>query len=204
MKICSKCNITKELSSFYKSKKEKDGYQYYCKDCCYESNKGNKTEKFEEQHLEYRNKNRKKLCNKSKEYYQNNKEERLKKSKEYRKNNREKYKQYNREYQKNRCEEDSLYKLSKNLRSRIYAILKNAKNKRTEKLLGAPFEIVEKHLEGTFMDGMSWENYGEWHVDHIIPLASANTVKEIEELCHYKNLQALWAEDNFSKGSKII
>jgi len=46
--------------------------------------------------------------------------------------------------------------------------------------------------------------FGEvWHVDHIIPLASAKTQEEIEKLFHYKNLQALWAIDNLSKGSKM-
>jgi hypothetical protein len=51
---------------------------------------------------------------------------------------------------------------------------------------------------------MSWDNYGEWHIDHIIPLASADTEEEVLKLYHYTNLQPLWAIDNIRKGSKII
>ena len=53
---------------------------------------------------------------------------------------------------------------------------------------------------------MSWENYGKdgWHIDHKIPLSSAKTDREIYELCHYTNLQPLWAKDNLKKSNKII
>ena len=51
---------------------------------------------------------------------------------------------------------------------------------------------------------MSWENYGEWHVDHKIPLASAKTKEEVEKLFHHSNLQPLWAKDNLEKGAKIL
>ena len=62
------------------------------------------------------------------------------------------------------------------------------------------------NLEKQFKDGMSWENYGYrgWHIDHIIPISSANNEEELIKLCHYTNLQPLWAVDNFKKGSKII
>ena len=62
------------------------------------------------------------------------------------------------------------------------------------------------YLEKQFKDGMSWENYGYrgWHIDHIIPISSANNEEELIKLCHYTNLQPLWAVDNFKKGSKII
>ena len=55
-----------------------------------------------------------------------------------------------------------------------------------------------------FTTGMSWENRNEWHIDHKIPLSSAKTEEEIYELCHYTNLQPLWAFDNLSKGNKIL
>lgn len=50
---------------------------------------------------------------------------------------------------------------------------------------------------------MSFDNQGEWHLDHIIPLATAETEEEIIRLNHYTNFQPLWAFDNLSKGSKI-
>ena len=53
---------------------------------------------------------------------------------------------------------------------------------------------------------MSWDNQGEWHIDHIIPCASFDlTNEEEQEKCfHYTNLQPLWAIDNMVKGCKII
>jgi len=53
---------------------------------------------------------------------------------------------------------------------------------------------------------MNWKNHGKfgWHIDHIIPLSSAKTDEEVFKLCHYKNLQPLWAFENLSKGDKII
>jgi hypothetical protein len=74
----------------------------------------------------------------------------------------------------------------------------------TEKILGCSFDELKSHLESKFVDGMNWENRGEWHIDHIIPLSSANTKEELIGLSHYSNLQPLWAEDNMKKGDKIF
>ena len=71
-------------------------------------------------------------------------------------------------------------------------------------MLGCTPEELRDHLQSQFTEGMTLENHGEWHIDHIIPLASANTEEEIVKLCHYTNLQPLWAEDNLSKSDKII
>ncbi len=51
---------------------------------------------------------------------------------------------------------------------------------------------------------MNWDNQGNWHVDHIIPLQSSNTKQELIKLCHYTNLQPLWGVDNYNKGNKIL
>ena len=95
-----------------------------------------------------------------------------------------------------------------NLRNRIGAFLKfNSinKNNKTAKILGCTPEQLRKHIESQFKPGMTWENYNSetWHIDHIIPLASAKNITEIEKLCHFRNLQPLWAKDNLKKGKKL-
>lgn len=74
----------------------------------------------------------------------------------------------------------------------------------SEKILGCSWEHLKAHIEGQFLPGMSWENRGKWHVDHKIPIASAKTPEEVEELCKWHNLQPLWKEDNLKKGTKLI
>ena len=70
--------------------------------------------------------------------------------------------------------------------------------------MGCSYEFLKEHLEKQFVDGMSWENRSEWHIDHIIPLSSAKNEDEIYKLCHYTNLQPLWAIDNIKKGKKLL
>lgn len=99
------------------------------------------------------------------------------------------------------------YRLERNLRHRVYkAIRGNSKSKPTLELLGCTVEEVKVHLEDQFWAGMSWENYGEWHIDHIKPCAKFDLTKpEEQQKCfHYTNLQPLWAEHNLSKGATHV
>lgn len=110
------------------------------------------------------------------------------------------------EYHKNRLQYDELYKLRYNLRNRINRAFKRKthyKKPKTIEALGVDWEVAKAHIERQFKKGMSWSNYGEWHIDHVIPLASANTESELIKLCHYRNLQPLWAEENLSKHATI-
>lgn len=142
---------------------------------------------------------------KSKEYREANKEKANKSSKEYRENNKEHIKEQKKNYQKERRSNDPLFKLSGNLRSRILMAFKAKKwhKNGTQKILGCTFEVAYSHIQNQFTKGMTWKNYGDWHIDHIIPLTSANTTQELITLCHFTNLQPLWAEDNLSKRDKI-
>jgi hypothetical protein len=78
-----------------------------------------------------------------------------------------------------------------------------SKNTKTQEMLGVDWEIAKQHIERQFTKGMNWENQGEWHIDHIIPLSSANTPERLKKLCHYTNLQPMWAVDNLSKSDSI-
>jgi len=96
------------------------------------------------------------------------------------------------------------YKIRHNLRSRLRKSIHGRPGGLSPvRHLGCSIEGLKKHLEAQFQEGMSWDNYGEWHIDHIIPLASFNLINESDFLkaCHYTNLQPLWAEDNLSKGN---
>lgn len=151
---------------------------------------------------EYRQANKEKVKEYNKKWWQTNKERIRECQKEYRKANQKKIN----EYQKNRRVTHPLFKLSAYLRNRTSIAFKRkgySKNTKTQDMLGVSWEIVKAHIERQFTKGMNWDNYGEWHIDHIIPLASANNEKELLKLCHYSNLQPLWAEDNLIKKDKI-
>lgn len=125
---------------------------------------------------------------------------------EYRKSNKDKVNEYQRLYSKRRKKTDYLYKATKNLRTRTsiaFSVSYWTKTSGNIDMLGCDYKTAMKYIESKFTKGMSWNNYGEWHIDHIIPLSSAKTKEELESLCHYTNLQPLWSEENLSKGAKI-
>jgi hypothetical protein len=98
------------------------------------------------------------------------------------------------------------YKLRHNLRSRLRKTIYGKKHGLSPvRHLGCSIEDLKKHLESQFDSKMSWNNYGEWHIDHIKPLADFDLTDEdqFKEACHYTNLQPLWAKDNYSKGSDV-
>ena len=120
---------------------------------------------------------------------------------------REIYKQKRSIRRKERRKKDNLYGLINDVRYRIWIYLKRlniTKKNKTFDIVGCSPEFLKEHLESQFTDGMSWDNRSEWHIDHIIPLSSAKTEDELYKLCHYTNLQPLWAEDNLKKSNKII
>ena len=102
---------------------------------------------------------------------------------------------------------DPVFKILTILRGRIVDVLKgHSKSDTTISMLGCTIKEFWIHLEKKFTKGMTRENHGEWHVDHIIPCASFDLSKPEEQAkCfHYTNLQPLWAKDNIKKSNKII
>ncbi len=157
----------------------------------------------------YYEKNKEEAKEKSKEHYYENRDEILKKSSEYYKDedNRNKKNEYMKKYLKERKEEDPLFNLITSIRSLIYSSIKNqgySKESRTHEILGCSYIELKEYLENKFLEGMSWENKGEWHIDHIKPTSLAKTEEEIYELNKYTNLQPLWAIDNIRKGNKYL
>ena len=173
---------------------------------------------------EYRKKNSESIKIKKRNYYQNNKikiSESHKKyinknknywkdyNKKYYENNKEKINKQKKEYNKKRLQNDPIYKMVRNIRSRIKNALKDKAIKNYMKpleLFGASAEEVWNHLESQFKDGMTRYNNNRkgWHIDHIKPISSfdLNNPEQLKKCCHYKNLQPLWWYDNLSKGKK--
>jgi hypothetical protein len=134
------------------------------------------------------------------------KEKRIESVRKYYKNNKNKIRELNRRYEQSKYQSDILFRLRKNIRSRIgnaFRLAGYGKNSKTYTMLGCNFEELKQHIEKQFVDGMSWDNRSKWHIDHIIPLSSAKSENELIALNHYTNLQPLWAIDNLTKGNKF-
>jgi hypothetical protein len=173
---------------------------------------------------EYYEKNKKIILESAKKRNIQNKEKRQEYNKQYRGNNldleKRRWKEY---YEKNKNElikKSSkktkekrntiiLEKLKHNVRNRLLSFIKVKnirKNGKTFDIIGCSPEFLKEHLGKQFIEDMTWENYGYygWHIDHKIPLSSAKTEEELYKLCHFTNLQPMWALDNIKKGSKIL
>ena len=95
--------------------------------------------------------------------------------------------------------------LSNLVRSHVRRALHSDKEKHSIEYLGCSIQHFREHIEKQFIDGMTWDNYGEWQIDHIIPLKYDNpTLEETIERLHWENTQPLWATDNISKGNRYI
>ena len=181
-KICTRCKTEKSLEDFYSDKKAKDGHTHDCKNCRNTANRGWYADNLE------RAKNSAKLRD---EKRRAKPEAKIKKI----------------AYINNRRKTDMNFRLRHNLRERVrQAVAKSYKSSSTMDLLGCSTAVLREHLANNFQDGMTWENYGLWHIDHILPCASFDLTKEAEQkkCFNFSNLQPLWAEDNLKKGDKIL
>jgi len=257
-KECEKCKTPKDISSFSKNKRKKDGLNQYCKPCqkdymtvYYEKNKQNLNEKnkdnykknsehykalskkhrednkeyHKEYHKMYYSENKENLLEYKKDHYQDNKSKYLERAKNWRENNhnefceylkdwKEENPEYAKEYWKNNRDKKHAY--DKNARSKhphifawrqclrsVIQRLGGTKESSTIELLGYSAEDLKNHMSKLFKEGMSWENWGEWHVDHIIPVSKFDTNAPMSVVNSLDNLQPLWAFDNLSKNNNI-
>lgn len=196
-KNCSKCKKDRPLQEYTNYTNSWDGLRPTCNSCLQEYRENNK-----EQKTEY-----------NKDYWQKTKVEQTANHKVWKQNNREHVNQYMRNYmpewEKKQREINPQFKIRKNLRTRLWHALRDQnveKRFKTFDLVGCSIEFLCERLESKFKSGMTWENYGEWHVDHIKPCASFDLTNEDEqrECFHYTNLQPLWGAENISKGCKIL
>tara|TARA_R110000868_G_scaffold197522_1_gene443686 strand:+ start:303 stop:917 length:615 start_codon:yes stop_codon:yes gene_type:complete len=201
-KVCTKCGVEKKLTDFNKMSKVKCGVRSYCRECQTIDSKKYRIEnkvKIKEYNTKWNEENQEYYKKYFEEYYIINYEtEKERKLKWYRDNL-----EYFNNYQKKRKKEDIMFKLKTDMRNSVNRYLKY-RSQKTFDIVGCDPQFLKEHLENQFTDGMGWDNRSEWHIDHIIPLSSAKTEDEIYKLCHYTNLQPLWAEDNLKKSNKIL
>lgn len=175
-KICPICGITKSIDDFYRHPETKDGRRNKCKICWNIKNR------------EWRNRNKDKI-----------KTHKQKMRSIY----RERYRKRKTVYELNKRKNDISYRILHNMGSRLNSALKYPfkYGEKIEPLIGCSIFHLIGYFENMFQVGMTWENYGRWHIDHIKPCASFDLIKKDErrKCFHYTNLQPLWASDNCRK-----
>ena len=216
-RICTKCGEEKDISEFSPSYKTKDGTQKYestCKECYRKIDK----ERRKEDPIYREKKNT--SCRKS---YHNNREKRLEQKKEYHIKNREVIlvkkriyqqdpvrKEYRRiwmkNYFKNNKDKRQLYRdktkyiaIWRQLLRDIFIDANKRKQKYIIEQLGYNTVELHNHLESLFKEGMTWENYGEWQIDHKKPLSAFDKDALPSEVNALSNLQPLWKIENQQK-----
>jgi len=202
MKVCCHCKKEKPKSEFHKNKRNRDGLQTECKECHLSIN------------TEWKSKNAGKMAQYKKKWMLNNPE----KQKMYLENWRQKNKSLS--YQKRSVNLEKERERGRRRRLNVFyrlhisisrgmckSIKSNKGGRKWEDAVGYNIEKLKKHLQKQFLPGMTWDNYGEWQIDHIIPISAFNftTIEHLDfKRCWaLKNLQPMWAIDNARKGPKL-
>jgi len=183
---CPVCGQVKKLEEFYKNRANKFGYSNQCAKCLRERSKA-----YRERYPFQARLSRRRTRDKRRDYY-------VEQSAEWKRNNRDKVNQY----KQIRYKEDPLYRLqhiSRTMVQRACILIGTDKEENTRYFLGYAPKDLKERLESQFVEGMSWDNHGEWHIDHIKPISLATNLEEAKELSQLENLQPLWAEDNLRK-----
>lgn len=203
MKTCTKCLQNKNETEFGKKKNGKNGLRSYCKHCAIID-----ANLYKLKYPEKVKQNTKRWQQNNQEHMKKYKQQWLQDNPEYSKLKAQDFKRKNPTYANNyiykRKNIDPVFKMICNLRSRLSRGIKDQsgiKAFKTIELLGCTGKEANQYLESLFQDGMTWKNYGEWEIDHILPCISFDLTKpdEQKKCFHYTNLQPLWREDNNKK-----
>lgn len=171
-----------------------------CVLCSYESQQNIETVKRKTKH--YQN-NKQQYLGRAKKRYEENKQVMIERACNYQKANLRKII----EQRKLRMANDDLYAIKERVRCLIKESIKKmnfSKNSKTSEILGCSKDEFKTHVEKQFLNGMTWKNRNEWHLDHIVPISTAKTQEDIIRLNHFTNLRPLWSKENLSKSNKQI
>lgn len=215
MKACSECGEHKPATAeyFYRCSASRDGLGGQCKTCKREREREYKR-KYRESHGEsmseysrkYYESHKESLSEYRRKYYEANRESRNEHQRKYRVANPEKARESVRVSNRKRGQ-DVGYRVSHSVSVGMWASLRQEKNGRSwESLVGYTLADLRAHLEKQFTNGMSWNNYGEWHIDHIKPVShftfDSPDDPEFLECWSLWNLQPMWASENMSKSNR--
>lgn len=224
-KTCSKCGGLKPFSAF---RKKLDKLTSACAECLAATDKayreGRSQEKVAQQRERknewlaanpgykanssraYVERNPERHKESQREWYAKNKAYFSEKSKRWAEANPEKWREIMRKSEAKMLKENPLFALTKRCRALVGRVIKVAgftKKSRTHEILGCDWPTLKAHMEAQFVEGMSWENRHLWHIDHIVPMATAVTESDVLSLNRYTNLQPLWAAENLAKKDKL-
>lgn len=164
-----------------------------------------------EYYRKWREENKKKISEYNKAYRKKNKERIDEKIREWEEKNRDHVRQRRTKYQRERRRMDAALRLNEALSTRLWMTLRNQSMKKmdpTFKLLGFTSDEFIAHMKKQFKPGMTLENYGEWHIDHIIPISHFNYTStddpDFKKCWSLSNLQPLWASENCSKQDRWV
>lgn len=164
-------------------------------------------DRHKQKNKEWKMKNKEYVREYARNYDNEHREEKNQRNRKWRENNKDKVRIYQqKDYKKRR--NDAVLKLKgqvRNMLVRSFAKKGLRKSKKLEEIVKCDIDFLIKHLYQTFKDnyGYEWNEKEPVHIDHIIPLATANTEEDVIKLCHYSNLQLLKAKHNLSKNKSL-
>lgn len=227
---CVRCAKSRRKNVYHAGKVKSDSltFKSFCK-CCnsetdhYSSNRNCKPCS-NARSMDHYLKNRTEYIERFKDQYQKNKSERMAKNRNWYEQNKVRLKKYYRQYRIDNAEKIALWRKSESAmaahrqrqnkkyktphgkasmaaRNMVYRIMTGTRCGKASSQLGYSTDDLIKHLESMFCKGMSWDNYGEWHIDHIVPVSFLleNGVNDVCLINSLKNLRPLWAAENISK-----
>lgn len=210
-KICTKCKRELPLDMFQKDRTKRDGLTCRCKECKAEYARQYVIDHREERRAykkKYWQENKHRLADERKKYRDAHKEDMRIYHKKHYEENKERILDYWYKYKKERLKTDSVYRYKEKIGHFVRCGFYRKgfqKPDTTENIVGCTAEELRTYLNETFYKNYGYEYDGTEpvHIDHIIPLATANTEEEVAKLYHYTNLQLLKAEHNQMKSDKL-
>lgn len=112
-----------------------------------------------------------------------------------------------RAWHRDKLKSDAVWAIGKRARNLVRDCLQrfgHNKTSKTVEILGCSIPDFKVHIERQFSDGMSWENMGDWEIDHILPISSAVSQEDAISLNHFTNLRPLWRKENRAKSDRVM